>query len=98
MAKRPTKRRAATTYREVAYRPEVHDGLFRLASADWTRPARCRVSNQARGLTFDARFVNSEGQPFDLRTRVRRYADGGLAIAEETLNVRFHVRSEGGAK
>ncbi|MCX7586565.1 hypothetical protein [Phenylobacterium sp. 58.2.17] len=97
MTKRPTKRRAATTYREVAYKPESFDQVFRLAASDWTRPRRVRVSDQARGWTLDAKFTDADGRVYALRTRVRRYADGTMAIAEETLTVRFHIRCEGPA-
>jgi hypothetical protein len=97
MSKRPTKPRPRAAAREIAYRPEVHDELFRLAAPEWRRPRSLRVSNQARGLTLDATFRDDRGFPYALRVRIRRYADGTLGVAEESLKLRFHLRSEGAA-
>ena len=98
MAKRPAVYRPRAVPREITYRPEVHDELF-LAREDWTRPRKLRVAQHARGLTLDAKFTDAgTGVIYALRTRIRRYADGSAAITEQTLNVRFGFRSEGGAE
>ena len=98
MSKRPTRNRPRAVAREIAYRPEVHDELFRLAVPEWRRPRLLRVSEQARGLTLDAKFLDADGRVYALRTRIRRYADGSAAVTEQTLSIRLGFRSEGGAK
>lgn len=98
MTKRPTKYRPRAPAREITYRAEIHDELF-LAHEDWTRPRKLRLAQHARGLTLDAKFTDPEtGRVYALRTRIRRYADGSAAIVEQTINIRFGFRSEGGAE
>ena len=91
MARKPAKstRKKAAAHM-VAWNPKVHGELFRLASSEWMPPRHIRVSNQARGLTLDAKFTTQKGDVAALRIRLKRYADGNLGISEETMSFRFY--------
>lgn len=95
MARPKAARQPVRTTRFVAWSDKVAP-LFRLAATGWTPPESVTVTAGAASQTWTARFVDPDGQPFELKIRLRRRTSGWY-VAEETLQTRL-VGRLGGAR
>lgn len=91
MARKPIRRRSSRPAPVMMAWEEWHEGLFRLAANDWTRPAQIRLQRTQRGGTYSANFVAPDGLTWRLAVRVAWATQTTVRVVDERMTVAFRT-------